>query len=114
MCPSFNQKLLAHHDIGKKWSTSGESLVNNPKMIEMMKLGLYNGSYYEYIHYVQGFKGKYKYHREMKLIRENQVELKGLKTTIFEMKNSLVEDRNHRWFRKKCQWTWQHIKIGKK
>ena len=48
-----------------------------------MKLGLYNGSYYEYIHYVQGFKGKYKYHKEMKIIRENQVELKGLKTTIF-------------------------------
>ena len=34
--------------------------------------------------------------REMKVIRKNQVELKGLKNTIFEMKNSLVEDQNHR------------------
>jgi hypothetical protein len=43
---------------------SGESLVSNPKTIEMMKLGLYNSSYYKYIHYVQGFKVKYKYHKK--------------------------------------------------
>ena len=43
---------------------SGESLVSNPKTIEMMKLGLYNRSYYKYIHYVQGFKVKYKYHKK--------------------------------------------------
>lgn len=48
----------------KKWSMSGESLVSNPKTIEMMKLGLYNSSYYKYIHYVQGFKVKYKYHKK--------------------------------------------------
>ena len=32
----------------------------------------------------------------MTVIRGNQVELKGLKNTIFEMKNSLVENQNHR------------------
>lgn len=64
MCPSFNQKLLTHQDNRKKWSMPGESLVSNPKMIEMMKLGLYNSSYYKYIHYVQGFKGKHKHHKE--------------------------------------------------
>lgn len=43
---------------------SGESLVSNPKMVEMMKLGLHNSSYYKYVHYVQGFKGKHKHHKE--------------------------------------------------
>lgn len=73
---------------------SRESLVSNPEMIEMMKLGVKDFITVLTINMYIMFKDLKENtnitRKEMKDIKENQVELKGLKNTIFEMKNSVV------------------------
>ena len=75
---------------------SGESLVSNPEMIEMMKLGVKDFITVLTINMYIMFKDLKENtnitRKEMKDIKENQVELKGLKNIIFEMKNSVVGD----------------------
>ena len=56
-------RIMRHEECLREFGIFNLEKINR-NMIEMMKLGLYNSSYYKYIHYVQGFKGKYKYHKE--------------------------------------------------
>lgn len=73
---------------------SRENLVSNPEMIEMMKLGVTDFITVLTINMYIMFKDLKENtditRKEMKDVKENQVELKGLKNIIFEMKNSVV------------------------
>lgn len=73
---------------------SRESLVSNPEMIAMMKLGVKAFitvlTINMYIMFRDLKENTDITRKEMKDIKENQVELKGLKNIIFEMKNSVV------------------------